>query len=122
MYAAYRRCHREVCISRASFHLDVRRQANVILRQVSIDLFLTTEDLHLGIEVHGFSHLEARSFFFLFALSLAASGNEFFSSRYCRTKMTNLETKIKSKEEMERHETQENLGFVKETLSQFPPI
>jgi len=34
--------------------------------------------------------------------------------------MTNLETKIKSKEEMERHETQENLEFVKETLSQFP--
>jgi len=54
------RSHREVCISRA-LHLDVRRQADIALHQVSIDLLLTTEDRRLGVDVHGFSRSEAHS-------------------------------------------------------------
>ena len=76
--------HCEVCIRRTPLHLDVWRQADAVLRQVIINLILTTEDRHLWSELYGFSCSKARPLFFLFSTLLppylAASGNEFSSS------------------------------------------
>jgi len=72
-------------VSRAPFYLDVRRQTNVVLHQVSIDLLLTMEDRHLGIKVHRFSRSKVLSLSFLFNTLLAPSltaSNNIFSSRH----------------------------------------